>query len=85
MVEDLFVLQHQWRQAMGQSEDHVQVAGRQEFSLAGSDPAVPSRSLTLRTMAITTAVIGDGRAMSAAHALIEMTAESGSPAPRNRS
>jgi len=42
-----------------------------------SDPAVPSGGLTLRAMAIAATVIGDGDTMSAAHALIEMTAESG--------
>jgi hypothetical protein len=36
-------------------------------------------------MAIATAVIGDGGTMSAAHALIEMTAESGGTTPRNSS
>ena len=28
IVEDLLVLQHQWRQAAGECEDHVQVARR---------------------------------------------------------
>jgi hypothetical protein len=36
-------------------------------------------------MAIATAVIGDGGAMSAVHALIKMAAESSSTTPRNRS
>src|SRR5216683_4876771 len=76
-VEDLFVLQHQWSQAVGQCEDHVQVAGREKFSSTRSDPAVPSSGLTLGAMAIAAAVIGDGGTMSAAGALIEMTAESG--------
>ena len=29
IVEDLLVLQNQWRQAAGECEDHVQVAGRE--------------------------------------------------------
>ena len=41
IVEDLFVLQHQWGQAAGQGEDHVQVAGREKFSVTRSDPAFP--------------------------------------------
>src|SRR5439155_20002076 len=80
-VEDLFVLQHQWSQAVGQCEDHVQVAGREKFSSTRSDPAVPSSGLTLRAVAIAAAVIGDGGTMSAAGALIEMTAEGGGTTP----
>jgi hypothetical protein len=68
---------------MGQCEDHVQIAGREKFSLACSDPAVPSSGLTLRAMAIAAAVIGDGSTMSAAGALIEMTTECGGTTPPN--
>src|SRR3984893_1321925 len=82
-VEDLFVLQHQWRQAAGECEDHVQIAGREKFLSTRSDPAVPSSGLTLRAMAIAAAVIGDGGTMSAAGALIEMTAECGGTTPAN--
>ena len=32
IVEDLLVLQSQWRQAAGGGEDHVQVAGREKFT-----------------------------------------------------
>jgi len=66
---------------MGQCEDHVQIAGREKFSSTRSDPAVPSSSLTLRAMAIAAAVIRDGGTMSAAGALIEMTAEGGGTTP----
>jgi hypothetical protein len=68
---------------MGQCEDHVQIAGREKFSLACSDPAVPSSGLTLGAMAIAAAVIGDGGTMSAAHTRIEMTAECGGTTPAN--
>ena len=68
---------------MGQCEDHVQIAGREKFSSTRSDPAVPSSGLTLRAMAITAAVIGDGGTMSAAGALIEMTTECGGTTPAN--
>jgi len=51
--------------------------------LPRSNPAVPSSGLALRAMAIAAAVIRDGGTMSAAHALIEMTAESGGTTPRN--
>src|SRR5580692_1676924 len=82
-VEDLLVLQHQRSQAMGQCEDHVQIACREKFSLTRSDPAVPRSGLTLRAMAIAAAVIGDGGTMPAAGALIEMTAQCGGTTPAN--
>src|SRR5271169_5483342 len=82
-IEDLLILQHQRGQPMGQCEDHVQIAGREKFSSTCSDPAVPSSGLTLRAMAIAAAVIGDGGTMSAAGALIEMTAECGGATPPN--
>src|SRR5271169_5336421 len=55
IVEDLLVLQHQWRQAAGECEDHVQVAGREKFSSTRGDPPFPSSDLTLRAVAIAAA------------------------------
>src|SRR3984893_17997703 len=68
---------------MGQCEDHVQMAGGEKFSSTCSDPAFPCSDLTLRAVAIAAAVIGDGGTMSAAGALIEMTAECGGTTPAN--
>jgi hypothetical protein len=83
IVEDLFVLQDQWRQPVGECEDHVHVARRKKFSLARGDPLFPSSGLTLRAVAIPAAIVGDSGTMPAAGALIEMTAECGSTTPRN--
>src|ERR1700676_1819528 len=83
IVEDLLVLQNQWRQAAGECEDHVQVAGREKFSSTRGDPAFPSSDLTLRAVAIAAAVIRDGGTIPATGALIEMTAECGSTTPPN--
>jgi hypothetical protein len=55
IVEDLLVLQSQRRQAAGECEDHVQVAGRQKFTSTRGDPAFPSSDLTLWAVAIATA------------------------------
>jgi hypothetical protein len=52
IVEDLLVLQHQWGQAAGECEGHVQVARGEKFSSARSDPLFPSGGLTLRAVAI---------------------------------
>ena len=83
IVKDFLVLQYHRRQATRQGEDHMEIARGEKLLLTGSDPAVPSGGLTLRAMAIATAVIRDGGTMSAAHALIEMTAEGGRTTPPN--
>jgi hypothetical protein len=83
IVEDLLVLQSQWRQAAGEGKDHVQVAGREKFTSTRGDPAFPSSDLTLWAVAIAAAVVGDGGTMSATGALVEMTAECGGTTPRN--
>jgi hypothetical protein len=68
---------------MGQCENHMQVARGEKFSTTRGDPAFPSSRLALGTVAITAAVVRDGGSMSAAHALIEMTAECGRTTARN--
>ena len=83
IVEDLLILQRQWRQAAGEREDHVQVVGRQKFTPTRGDPPFPSSDLTLRAVAIAAAVVGDGGTMSATGALVEMTAECGGTTPPN--
>jgi hypothetical protein len=82
MVEDLFVLQDQWRQATGQCENDMQVARGEQFSLTRSDPAFPSSRLTLRAVSVSAAIEGDG-AMSTVGAFIEMAAECGGTTPSN--
>src|ERR1700676_1178257 len=77
IVEDLLVLHNQWRQAAGECEDHVQVAGREKFSSTRGDPAFPCRDLTLRAVAIAAAVIRDGGTMPATGALVEMSSDLG--------
>jgi len=83
IVEDLLVLQSQRRQAAGEGEDHVQVAGRQKFTSTRGDPPFPSSDLTLWAVAIAAAVVRDGGPMSATGALVEMTAECGGTTPRH--
>jgi len=85
IIDDLFVLQHHSGQAPRQGENYMEIARGEKLFLTRSDPAVPSGGLTLRAVAIATAVIRDGGTMSAAHALIEMSAESSSTTPRNGS
>jgi hypothetical protein len=55
IVEDLLILQDQWRQPVGQCEDDVQVAGREKFSSTRSNPAFPGSDLTLGAVAISAA------------------------------
>jgi hypothetical protein len=84
IVEDLLVLQDQWRQATWQSEHDMGVGRRQKFSPTRRDPPFPSSGLTLRAVAISAAVIRDGGTISAAGALVEMTAECGGTTPHYR-
>src|SRR5207302_1482467 len=65
IVEDLLVLQNQWRQAAGECEDHVQVAGGEKLTLTRGNPPFPGSDLTLRAVAIAAAVIRDGGTMPA--------------------
>ena len=52
IVENLFVLQRQGRQKMRKGEDHVYVAGGQEFLSARLQPAVAGLGLTLGAVPI---------------------------------
>src|SRR6266478_6578657 len=53
-----------------------------KFPATFLEPTFASAGLTLRAVAISAGVVGDG-AMSAASALIEMSAEHGGATPRN--
>src|SRR5437870_300757 len=60
----------------------MDVARREKFLLTRGDPPFAGRGLTLRTVAVAAGVVRDG-AMSAAGALIEMTAKCGGATARN--
>jgi hypothetical protein len=74
-IDQFFVLQGQRRQLRGQSKDDMDVGRGQQFAAPVLDPAFACAGLTLRAMAVATAVIGDGGTMSATGALIDVTAE----------
>src|SRR2546427_6207468 len=61
----------------------MDVVRREKFSLPCGDPPFPSAGLTLRAVPVSAAVVGDGGAMPAAGAFIEMAAECGGATPRN--
>jgi hypothetical protein len=48
IVEELLVLQDQWRQSAGECEDHVRVGCWKKFSLTRGDPAFPCSDLEWR-------------------------------------
>ncbi len=85
IIEDLLVLQDQWRQATGQGEHDMGVGRREEFSPTRRDPPFPSGSLTLRAMAVPAAVVRDGGTISAVGAFVEMAAKCGGTTPLNGS
>src|SRR6267143_3687298 len=60
----------------------MHVRRRKKFPATLFQPTFASTRLTLRAMPISARVVGDG-AMSAASALIEMSAERGGTTPRN--
>src|SRR5438445_654027 len=74
VVDDLLVLKSQPGEFMRKGEDHMEVADRKEFSTTFREPPVASAGQTLRAMAITAGVVGDG-AMTAAGTAIEMAAQ----------
>src|SRR5216684_1373520 len=82
-VEDLLVLQDQRGQMTRKREDHMDVARWEKLLATCCEPAIASSCLTLWAVPISARVVGDG-AMSAASALIEMSAERGGATPRNR-
>src|ERR1017187_6278519 len=66
-----------------QSENHMHVGRGEKFAATCLKPACAGARLTLRAMAVSATVIGDGGAMSTAGALIDMTAECGGAATGN--
>ena len=67
---------------MRYGEDHVKIAGVEEFAFPCRQPALARLCLTLGTVAIATRVVGDGL-ITATRASIAMTAEGGSTAALN--
>ena len=56
VVEELLVLQHEWRELVGQGKDHVKVVEREQFFLASSEPTLTGCHLTFWAMPIATGV-----------------------------
>ena len=76
IVEDLLVLQHQGSQVTRKRENHMDVTRGKKFPATLFQPTFASSGLTLRAVAISTGIERDG-AMSAAGALVDVTAERG--------
>src|SRR5215475_388444 len=79
IVEYLLVLQHELGELLGQSEDDMDVGHCQKLILASRDPLITGAVLTLRAVAVATAVIGNGT-IAAARTLVAVTAQDGSAA-----
>src|ERR1700680_1452165 len=82
IVDDLLILQGEWRQLARQGEDHMHIPRREKLLATRRKPAVASTGLTLRAVPVAARVVGDG-AMSAAGAFIKVAAERGSATPRH--
>src|SRR5438067_778269 len=81
--QDFFVLPHQWDKQVRHAENEMKIVHGQQLLLALGEPLLASAGLAFRTMPIPTRVIGDRGTMPTAGALIEVTAECGSPTARN--
>jgi hypothetical protein len=79
IVDEPLVLESQPGEFMGKGEDHMEVADREEFSMALLEPLVARAGQTLRAMAITARVVRDD-AMTALGTAIEMAAQGGGAA-----
>src|SRR5258708_37389993 len=82
IVEQTRVVQGQYMEFMGHSEHDMEVAGGQEFSLAGRQPALARLRLALGAVPISARVVGDGL-MTAVRAGIAMTAQRCGAAAQN--
>jgi hypothetical protein len=74
VVEQTRVAQGQHIEFMGHSEHNMEVAGGQEFSLAGRQPTLARLRLTLGTVPISARVVRDGL-MTAAQASIPVATQ----------
>lgn len=81
--KDLLVLPNQRNQRMRHAEDEMEIAHREQFPIPGTQPLLACVGLALRAVAVSAGVIRDGL-MSAAYALIAMSAECGSAAAFDR-
>ena len=69
---------------MGNTKHEVEIADRQQFLSSGAEPLLACIGLTLRTMTVSTRVIGNCL-MPTTQALIAMTAQRGRAAAFDRS
>src|ERR1700730_17687840 len=74
VVEELLVLQQQWRELVGQGKDHVEVADREEIFLASREPAGTGGVPAVWAVPIATGLEDDGT-MATTGALMEMSTQ----------
>jgi len=81
-VDDLFVLQGQWRQFVRERENDVGIACGQQFGAARVKPAVARVTLTPRAMPVPARIIRDGL-MTAPRTLVDMATQRGRAAAQD--
>jgi hypothetical protein len=81
-VNDLFVLQGQWRQFVRECENDMGVARRQKFGAPCVQPAVAGIALAPRAMPIPARIERDGL-MAAAQTLVDMATQRGGAAAKD--
>lgn len=75
IVEQALVVQRQHVEFVRHGEHDMEVVGRQQVTLPGSEPAIARLCLALRTVPIAARVVGDGRLVSATGTGIDMAAQ----------
>jgi hypothetical protein len=74
-IEAFRVLEDQWIEFMGESEDHMEVVGGQESIAPREDPASFSEALTLWTVSISTRVEREAGKAAPVFTYLQMTTE----------
>jgi hypothetical protein len=74
VVEELLVLQQEWRELMGQGKDHVKVVDREQLFLTSSEPTLTGCHLTFWAMPIATGV-EDENTMATTGTLMAMSTQ----------
>ena len=78
-IDDLFVLQGQWRQFVWQRENDMGIARGQQFGAPRVKPAVPRIALAPGAMPVPARIERDGL-MAAARTLVDMATQRGGAA-----
>src|SRR5665811_792611 len=79
-VQEALILQHERGKLVGDREDDMEVAERQQVAGSGGDPLVARVRLAFGAVAVPAGVVREAEIVAAAEALVAMAAERGGTA-----